>query len=138
MKLYIRSLVYYKDILPGLVFNYCTTNITICKNEYDLIDLLHKSGHSLLIGSIFCRVNVIDSEGKIGPYPQDDKKEHWRDSSFKVLRSIVKNGIEFEIIGNKEELSFLKKVSPVLYDKISPHIIWKAKKHEHRKNKNNS
>lgn len=42
---------------------------------------------------------------------------------------LIDSGIEFEIIGNKEDLEFLQKVNPPLYDKLLPHIIWKGKKH---------
>lgn len=125
MKLWVRTLVY-KEILTGITINWCK-ELRIFRTVEDELVALKESGHSLLIGSIFGRLKFVDSEGNCGIFP-DDKKGHWRDSSISMLRSLLKSDIDFEIIGDKEELGFLKKNTPPLYDKIMPHIIWKGKK----------
>ena len=89
---------------------------------------LKESGHSLLIGSIFGRLEITDSIGNHGLYPQDDKWEKWRDHSLQVIRALFDSEIEFEIIGNKEDQEFLQRVNPPLYDKLQSHIAWKGKK----------
>jgi len=99
---------------------------------------LKESGHSLLIGSIFGRLEITDSIGNHVLYPQDDKWERWRDHSLLVIRALFGSGIEFEIIGNKEDHEFLQRINPPLYDKLQPHIVWKGKKHGSRKSRRNS
>ena len=127
MKLWVRTLVY-KEIITGITINWCK-ELRVFKTVEEELVALKESGHSLLIGSIFGRLEITDSIGNHGLYPQDDKWERWRDYPLKVLRALLNSGIDFEIIGDKEELGFLKKNTPPLYDKIMPHIIWKGKKH---------
>ena len=126
MKLWVRTLVY-KEILTGITINWCK-ELRIFRTVEEELVALKESGHSLLIGSIFGRLEITDSIGNHGLYPQDDKWERWRDHSFKVIRALFNSGIEFEIIGNKEELEWLKRYNPPLYDKLQPHIVWKGKK----------
>jgi hypothetical protein len=126
MKLWVRTLVY-KEIITGITINWCKELRVFRTVEEELV-ALKESGHSLLIGSIFGRLEFIDAAGNHGLYPQDDKWERWRDHSFLVIRALFNSGIEFEIIGNREEQEFLQRVNPPLYDKLQPHIVWKGKK----------
>lgn len=126
MKLWVRTLVY-KEILTGITINWCK-ELRIFRTVEEELVALKESGHSLLIGSIFGRLEITDSIGNHGLYPQDDKWERWRDHSFQVIRALFDSGIEFEIIGNKEDQEFLQRVNPPLYDKLQPHIVWKGKK----------
>lgn len=136
MRLWVRTLVY-KEIITGITINWCK-ELRVFRTVGEELIALKESGHSLLIGSIFGRLEFTDSLGNHGLYPQDDKWERWRDNSLRVVRALLDNGIEFEIIGDKEELEFLQKVDPLLYNKIQPHIIWKGKKNGSRKNEGNT
>lgn len=124
MRLYVRSLVL-REIITGITLNWCKTLSTFYSIE-DELKALKKSGHSLLIGSIFGRIEFIDAVGNKGLFPHDTSP--YRDNSFVVLRGLLNSGIRFEIIGDQEELDYIKKNSLPLYDKILPHIIWKGKK----------
>lgn len=126
MRLWVRTLVY-KEIITGITINWCKELRVFRTVEEELV-ALKESGHSLLIGSIFGRLEFTDAAGNHGLYPQDDKWERWRDYSFQVIRALFNSGIEFEVIGNKEDQKFLQKVNPPLYDKLQPHIVWKGKK----------
>ena len=86
---------------------------------------LKESGHSLLIGSIFKRLES-DPTSNSGPYPVDD---YWRNPVLLTLRALIISGIEFEIIGDKEELEWLQRDSPHLYNRVLEHIVWKGKKY---------
>ena len=136
MRLWVRTLVY-KEIITGITINWCKELRVFRTVEEELV-ALKESGHSLLIGSIFGRLEITDSIGNHGLYPQDDKWERWRDYSFQVIRALFDSEIEFEIIGNKEDLEFLQRVNPPLYDRLLPHIVWKGKKHGSRKNEGNT
>ena len=126
MKLWVRTLVY-KEILTGITINWCK-ELRIFRTVEEELVALKESGHSLLIGSIFGRLEITDSIGNHGLYPQDDKWEKWRNHSLQVIRALFDSGIEFEIIGDREELEWLQRNSPPLYDKLQSHIIWKGKK----------
>ena len=125
MKLWVRTLVY-KEIITGITINWCK-ELRILRTVEEELRLLKDSGHSLLIGSIFGRLEITGNHGLL--YPFDDQHERWRDHSFQVIKALFDSGIEFEIIGNKEEQEFLQRVNPSLYDKLLPHIVWKGKKH---------
>jgi hypothetical protein len=127
MKLWVRTLVY-KEILTGITINWCK-ELRIFRTVEEELVALKESGHSLLIGSIFGRLEITDSIGNHGLYPQDDKWERWRDHSLLVIKALLDCGIEFEIIGNKEDLEYLQRVSPPLYDRVLEHIVWKGKKY---------
>ena len=90
---------------------------------------LKESGHSLLIGSIFGRLEFTNAAGNHGLYPQDDKWGRWRNHSLQVVRALLNTEIEFEIIGDKEELKWLRRNNPPLYNKLQSHVVWKGKKH---------
>ena len=124
MKLWVRTLVY-KEIITGITINWCK-ELYVFRTVEDEFKALKESGHSLLIGSIFKRLEITDSTGNSCPYPFDN---HWRNSVLLTLRALIISGIEFEIIGDKEELEWLQRNSPPLYDKLQSHIVWKGKKH---------
>ena len=124
MKLWVRTLVY-KEIITGITINWCK-ELRIFRTVEDEFKALKESGHSLLIGSIFGRLEFTDPTGNSsGPYPFND---HWRNPVLLTLRALIFSEIEFEIIGDKEELEWLKRNNHVLYDKLQSHIIWKGKK----------
>ena len=131
MKLWIRTLVY-KEIITGITINWCK-ELRIFKTVEDELVALKESGHSLLIGSIFGRLEITDSLGNRDLYPFDDKHEWWRNKSLLVIKALFDSGIEFEIIGDKEELEWLQKNSLPLYDKLQSHIVWKGKKNGSKK-----
>lgn len=127
MKLWIRTLIF-KEIITGLALNYGKT-LTVIRTRGDSLNILKKSGHSLLIESIFGKIEFEDSEGTLGLFPIGGIGEsYWDDSAINVLRDIIKSGIGYEIIGNQEELDCLYRKSPPLHDEIMDHIVWKAKK----------
>lgn len=126
MKLWIRTLIF-SEIITGLALNYGKT-LSVIKSREDSLNILKKSGHSLLIGSIFGKIEFVDSEGTLGLFPIGDSKSYWEDSAINALRDIIRSGIGYEIIGNQEELDYLYKRFPLLHDKILSHIVWKAKK----------
>jgi hypothetical protein len=136
MKLWVRTLVY-KEIITGITINWCK-ELRILRTVEEELRLLKDSGHSLLIGSIFGRLEITDYHGNRDLYPFDDQHERWRDNSLQVIRALFDSGIEFEIIGNKEDQEFLQKVNPLLYNKLLPHIVWKGKKYGNRKSKGNT
>ena len=133
MKLWVRTLVY-KEIINGITINWCK-ELHVFRTVEDEFKALKESGHSLLVGSIFGRIVFTDHIGNSGPYPFDD---HWRNPVLPTLRALISSGIEFEIIGDKEELEWLQRNSPPLYDKLQSHIIWKGKKHGSRKSERNT
>jgi hypothetical protein len=124
MKLWIRTLVY-KEIITGITINWCK-ELRVFRTAEDEFKALKESGHSLLIGSIFKRLEFTDPIGNRGPYPFND---HWRNPVLVTLRDLIFSGIEFKIIGDKEELGWLQSNNPPLYDRVLEHIIWKGKKH---------
>ena len=124
MRLWVRTLVY-KEIITGITINWCKELRVFRTVEEELV-ALKESGHSLLIGSIFKRLEFTDSMGNSGPYPFDD---HWRNPVLLTLRALIISGIGFEIIGDKEELEWLQRNSPPLYDRVLEHIVWKGKKY---------
>jgi len=126
MKLWVRTLVY-KEIITGITINWCK-ELRVFRTVEDEFKALKESGHSLLIGSIFKRLEFTDSTGNSGLYPFFDN-DYWRNSVLSTLRTLIISGIEFEIIGDKEELEWLKRNNPPLYDKLQSHIVWKGKKH---------
>jgi len=75
--------------------------------------------------SLFSSLQLIDVRGHIEECPIPESKTRY-DSSFKTLREIISSGIQYEIIGNHEELDFIKKCNPLLYDRIESHIVWKG------------
>jgi hypothetical protein len=129
--IYIRTLVY-SETLVGTLFNYFPEGkiMSVPVMNDSIFDEFEKLGQSLLIGSIFWRITVKDSHGSVGLFPPDDKKDSWRDRPMRHLRALLKkeSTLDFKIIGNREELEFLKKYSPPLYDRLLPHIIWKGNK----------
>ena len=124
MKLWVRTLVY-KEIITGITINWCK-ELRVFRTVEDEFKALKESGHSLLIGSIFKRLEFTDPTGNKGFYPVDG---YWRNSVLLTLRHLIFSGIEFEIIGDKEELEWLQKNNRLLYDKLQSHIVWKGKKH---------
>ena len=124
MKLWVRTLVY-KEIITGITINWCK-ELHVFRTVEDEFKALKESGHSLLIGSIFGRLEFTDDAGNHGIYPQDNL---WRNPVLLTLRALIISGIEFEIIGDKEELEWLKRYNHCLYDKLQSHIVWKGKKH---------
>ena len=124
MKLWVRTLVY-KEIITGITINWCK-ELRVFRTVEEELMALKESGHSLLIGSIFGRLEFTDSMGNRGPYPFNDL---WRNPVLLTLRALIISGIDFEIIGDKEELEWLKRNNPPLYDKLQSHIVWKGKKH---------
>ena len=132
MRLWIRSLAY-REIITGLTLNW-SKKINVYGEITNQFISLKESGHSLLIGSIFGR---LDDDSKY-IYPFEDESDRWRDKSFTSLRELIKSEIEFEIIGDKKELEIVKKYSPPLYDQIQPHIIWKGKKNGTEKSRRNT
>ena len=124
MKLWVRTLVY-KEIITGITINWCK-ELRVFRTVEDEFKVLKESGHSLLIGSIFKRLEFTDAAGNHGIYPFDD---HWRNPVLLTLRALIISGIEFEIIGDKEELEWLRRNNHPIYDKLQSHIVWKGKKH---------
>ena len=133
MKLWVRTLVY-KEIITGITINWCK-ELRVFRTVEDEFKALKESGHSLLIGSIFGRLEFTDPTGNKGLYPVDG---YWRNSVLLTLRHLIFSGIEFEIIGDKEELEWLQKNNRLLYDKLQSHIVWKGKKHGSRKSEGNT
>ena len=133
MKLWVRTLVY-KEILTGITINWCK-ELRIFRTVEEELVALKESGHSLLIGSIFGRLEFTDAAGNRGIYPQDNL---WRNPVLLTLRALIISGIEFEIIGDKEDLEWLKRNSRPLYDRVLEHIVWKGKKHGSRKSERNT
>ena len=136
MKLWVRTLVY-KEIITGITINWCKELRVFRTVEEELV-ALKESGHSLLIGSIFGRLEFTDAAGNHGLYPQNDKWECWRDYPLMVVRALLNIKIEFDILGDKDELEWLRRNNPPLYNKLQSHIVWKGKKHGSRKSKRNS
>ena len=133
MKLWVRTLVY-KEIITGITINWCK-ELRVFRNVEEELVALKESGHSLLIGSIFNRLEFTDPTGNRDPYPVD---AYWRNPVLLTLRALIISGIEFEIIGDKEELEWLQRDSPYLYDRVLEHIVWKGKKYGSRKSERNT
>jgi hypothetical protein len=95
-----------------------------------MIESLRDTGYGLRIMSIFGSLKVQDCGGNIIECPDPRSKSRY-DESFRTLREIITSGIQYEILGDKEELEALRKFNPPLYDRIESHIIWKGiKKNE--------
>lgn len=88
MKLWVRTLVY-KEIITGITINWCKELRTFrLRTMEENLRLLKDSGHSLLIGSIFGRLETEDHHGNRVLYPFDDQHERWRDNSLQAIKAL--------------------------------------------------